>query len=715
MCPPREASRGGNVSRFATGDLSVSGSSPPGGVGGRGTEATLRSGQNARIATASPADAAVPRSFTFRAITAGAVGSLIIAVGAVYGEHVIQGSYVALDFSTPGAVFLFFVLAFLVNVILGALRRRWALNAGELIVAYIMMIVASAIPTMGLTSQLLPIITAPYYYATTENKWAAHLWPNLEGQATIHLGHWSVSLPRRGWLTPTDTTAIEQFYEGLSPGQHIPWGVWVRPLIAWTALIFALYLAMMCMMVILRRQWVERERLAFPLTQLPLEMVRGADTAPLTRFFRNPVMWIGFGIPFVLGSLKGLHYYVPAVPSFRDYTQFLWFRDTATLVFRLSFPMLGFFYLVNLDTLFSLWFFNVVFQIVAGYINIVGTSWRENLGIYGSLSPFFAHLGMGAMIALVGLGLWTARRHLRDVFAKAWRRDPAVDDSSEMLSYRAAFWGMIGGLLFMWAWLWWSGLPPVLGTVFLAGAFVLFIGLTRVVVESGVAEAVASTISAGFVVSSFGSKAFGGPGLTSLAINYVWSSDIRTYVMASTANSLRMADVTRGSKRPLFWVIWLAIIISLAASIWITLLMAYSKGGINLNNWFFVGGPPAPYKWAVEKLTSPSEVNWMGWAIRILGFGIMWLLMIMRQNFLWWPLHPIGFVIGSTWIMNQLWLTCLIAWFVKGAIVRFGGLRAFNFFRPAFLGMILGQFTCNGMWLIIDGITGSQKNVIFWI
>jgi hypothetical protein len=654
-------------------------------------------------------------SFTFRAIAAGAFGSLIIALGAPYAEHLIAGSYVALDFSTPGAVFLFFILAFLANVALTRLRRRWALSAGELIVAYIMMVVASAIPTMGLTSQLLPIITAPYYYASAESKWNTHIWPNLQSPAVFHIGPWSFSLPRKGWLTPADMTGIKQFYEGVRADQHIHWIMWVKPLIAWLPMICALYLVMMCMMVILRRQWVERERLAFPLTQLPLEMVKGADARPLTPFFRNTVMWIGFAIPFILGCLKGLHYHYPVVPSFRDAVLYLWFRKTATLVFRVSFPMLGFFYLVNLDTLFSLWFFNVVFQVIAGYINIIGSSWKENLGIYGSVSPFFAHLGMGAMIALVGLGLWTAREHLRDVLAKVWSPRAPVDDSGEMMSYRGAFLGMIGGLVFMWAWLWWSGLPPLLDVIFLGGAFVLFIGLTRVVVESGVAEAVASTISAGFVVSSFGSRPFGGPGLTSLAINYVWSSDIRTYVMASTANSLRMADATTGSKRPLFWVIWLAILIAIAGSIWITLVMAYAKGGVNLNSWFFIGGPPAPYKWALEKMTSPTKINWMGWAIRAVGFGIMWFLMAMRQAFVWWPFHPIGFVIGSTWIMNELWLTCIIAWAVKGLIVHFGGLRAYNLFRPAFLGMILGQYTCNGLWLLVDSITGARGNMIFWI
>ena len=52
---------------------------------------------------------------------------------------------------------------------------------------------------------------------------------------------------------------------------------------------------------------------------------------------------------------------------------------------------------------------------------------------------------------------------------------------------------------------------------------------------------------------------------------------------------------------------------------------------------------------------------------------------------------------------------------LKLGIVRFGGLRAFRTARPIFLGLILGQFTCNGMWLIIDSFTGMKGNQIFWI
>ena len=49
-------------------------------------------------------------AFSGRAIVTGSVLSLFLACAAPYGNMVIRGSYMALDFSTPGAIFLFFLL-----------------------------------------------------------------------------------------------------------------------------------------------------------------------------------------------------------------------------------------------------------------------------------------------------------------------------------------------------------------------------------------------------------------------------------------------------------------------------------------------------------------------------------------------------------------------------------------------------------------------------
>jgi hypothetical protein len=637
--------------------------------------------------------------FTIRALIVGIIGTLAISVGDQFGLMVIHGSYMSIDFSTAGAVFMFFVIVAILNTILGRIHKSLALAPSELKTVYVMMTVACAISTMGLTAQLLPILTAPYYYAVPENSWAEILYPHI-----------------KSWLVPQGQTQIKYFYEGAPAWERgVPWAIWVKPLLIWGVLLLSLYFVMICMMVILRKQWIERERLAFPLAQLPLEMVKDEGNSILKPFFKNSIMWFGFGIPFLFGSLKGLHHYLPSVPSLELAQGVSVFNNTLGLNFRLSFPMIGFFYLVHLDAAFSLWFFNLLSLVVRGMMNTFNINMREGLGIYGSPSPIFAHLGMGAMITLVLAGFWVAKSHLKDVFKKAFTRDKSIDDSNEIMSYRVAVFGMIIGLVIMAVWLNLSGMPIFVALMFLFGAMILFIGLTRVVSESGMAEAVASTISSSFVVSGIGTSLLQPSGLTAMSLTYIWSADLRTSVMASTANSLRIMEGESRSKRPLFWVIMLSIVVTLVSSIWVLLEIAYKKGGINCNDWFFVGGARAPYEFFVSKIINPSEPNWGGWYITGGGALGMLLLMFMRAKFLWWPFHPIGFAIGPIWIMDQIWFTVFLAWLIKFVIVRYGGLKLFQKFRPFFLGLILGQFTCNGLWIVIDAIAGGRGNQIFWI
>lgn len=643
-------------------------------------------------------DVQVGRAFTFRAFSVGSLCSLAIALGVPYSTYFIRGSYMDLDFSTPAAVFLFFVLTFGVNTWLARTSRRWALTPPELIVVYIMMVVSCALPTMGFVAQVLPTITAPFYFANVSNRWAELIQPHI---------------PQ--WIAPRDPQVVFPFFEGLRRAGGVPWRPWLVPIFSWLAFILPYHFVSVCMMVLLRRQWANRERLAYPLTHLPLEIVAD-DGRPLKPIYRNPLLWIGFAIPFIAGSMRGLHQYFPTFPMPGLYTNFPVFRNLMRLHLRGSFPMIGFFYLVNLDTTFSLWFFNLLAFCVRGTMAVLGVEYKENLGIYGTPSPVMAHLGVGAMFVLVFSGLYYARPHLREVWDRVTRRDSPVDDSGEVLPYRIAFWGMCLGLLWMGVWLWLTGMPVLVVPVFLVAAFVLFVGLTRVVVESGLAEAVAASSAMGFTVSSLGTSALGPKGLVAIGLSFVWAGDIRTFVMASVGNSLKMADVAQPSRRPLLAAIFLAIILTLAAAIPLTLHLAYKAGGgVNLNSWFFVGGAQAPWQFVADKMNNPHGVSGTGWLLKGLGALIMLFLTVMRQRHLWWPFHPIGFAVGTTWIMDQIWFSAFICWLIKLCIVRYGGLRAFRRARPIFLGLILGQFTCNGVWLVIDAITGMQGNQIFWI
>ncbi len=639
-------------------------------------------------------------AFSFKAVAIGSLGSLCIALGAPYGNMVIRGSYMSIDFSTAGALFIFFALTGLINALLTRFIAPLALGRRELIVVYIMMIVASAIPTMGLSEYLLTIITGAQYFATPENEWGSLILPHLPE-----------------WMVPQSPEAIKWFFEGAPRGMGVPWEVWVEPLCYWTVLILALYLIMISSMVILRRQWLERERLIYPLVQLPLEMVQGKSRGEaLYPFFKNPIMWTGFALPVLVSSCNALHAYLNFIPAIQLVSSVPIFRNTIGLIFRLSFPMVGFTYLINLDIAFSLWFFNTIAKLIRGSLGILGIVSSEKLGIYGAQGqPILAHQGQGAMIVLVIFGLWVGREHLRDVLRKAFRGDDRVDDSFEMLSYRAAVFTWLASVAVMTIWMWQSGLPLWVAFLTLLMAILIFVGLTRIVVEGGVAAAVGPMIASSVIVSAVGSTAIGSAGMVGMAYSYVWSADIRTFVMASCAHGLRLGEELGQRLRPLFWCMLLAILVSLVGSVVMILYLAYEYGGINLNGWFFGGGTRAPFDYITTKLNVPTGFNLDGWVHTCVGGGIMALLVLARQTLLWWPLHPIGYPIGAVWLMDQLWFSIFLAWLVKLLVMKYGGPRLFRRARPFFLGMILGQFSIAGIWLIIDFFTGMTDNVVFWI
>ena len=112
------------------------------------------------------------------------------------------------------------------------------------------------------------------------------------------------------------------FFEGLPLGEPVPWAAllhaWAMPLAWWLTFIWTLYFVSFCMVVVMRKQWVERERLSFPLMQVPQALVE--DLGGLARFpplFRRRLFWAGAAIPFaiILWNVAGyfLHY-LPAIP-----------------------------------------------------------------------------------------------------------------------------------------------------------------------------------------------------------------------------------------------------------------------------------------------------------------------------------------------------------------------------------------------------------------
>ena len=642
-------------------------------------------------------------SITARALVLGALGAALVGYLAPYSVHVVQGSSMEFDFSTPMTLFFYFFLAAGPNLLLLKLRRSLALTPAELVTIYGMMVMASALVTMGVTSQIIPVATGPAYYADPQNKFATEVLPFI-----------------KPWLMPTGAApgapVVKYLYEGLPPGQGVPWAAWMPCLLGWAPMLGAVYVAMICAMVLLRKQWVENERLAYPLTFLPLELA-GARSGGWPVILKQPMFWAGFLLASGLAAMVGLHAYFPTVPAPNMAPKTEAVKNIWWLWFRMSMPMIGFFYLVNLDVTFSLWFFNLIFQVLSALIKILNLTSHENVGPFGATVDLFKYSGTGAFLALVISGLWVARPHLRTIWGRVKGEIGPEVDKDEILAYPTAFWLLVACLIVMAIWLGATGLPWVVIPIFLLLAMAFFISLTRVVVESGMAEAVAPSIAPGMTAALMGTPVFGQAGMIALVLNYVWGSDIRTFVMASAANSLRMTTVVEKGHRRLFWGFLAAIVISFLVSFYVTLSAGYKSGTVGMSAWFFgaSGVPTLGFKWAQDRLAANAGPSQLGWIVTSVGAILYLLLAAARFRFVNWPFHPIGFAVAQTWIMDAIWFSPFLTWLVKSALLRYGGMRAYQSLRPFFVGLIIGQFAMNVLWLGLDKLTGHTGISLFWI
>ena len=641
---------------------------------------------------------------TFRAVSIGALLSLFIGVAVPYTNMIIKGTVMAHNFSTPAALFVFFVFAFLINTALALLGPGFALSRSELAVVYIMAMLATSIPTVGFTENLLPIIAGLYYYATPQNKWQELIHPHVPG-----------------WIAPRDMEATTYFYEGLPKGMDLPWDAWIEPLAHWCFFILAFYWVSICMMIILRKQWIEHEKLLYPLVQVPLEMIQeeagkahsDERASPLGPFFRNWVMWIGFAVPFIIGTLNALNGYFPFLPRLDTYTEMHLFRHSTYLRLDLNLGLIGFAYLLSRDVALGFWFFFLLSTAQRGIFNVLGIQSAESLSRFAnSVGPYLAHQAMGAMMVLVLSSVWMARRHLRAVCRKAFKNAPSVDDSGEILSYRTAVWGLGLGLGVMGVWLWRSGFPLWIVPVFLFGMTVIFIAITRAVAEGGISVIRTPLTPADFVLSGLGTSALGASGLAGMAFTYVWSANIRIFFTPCFANALKLAEEIRGSKRGLLWAILLTVVVTLAGSVWSVMTLSYKYGGINLHSFWFVGVPRNAFSFIAPKFADPVPASASGWGFTALGATLMGLLTYIRYRFVWWPIHPLGFATGTFNIMNWVWFSVFTAWTLKTLILKYGGSAGYVKSRPFFLGLVLGQVAVAGLWLVIDFCTGKTGNVV---
>ncbi|MCK4374550.1 MAG: hypothetical protein KAX19_04445, partial [Candidatus Brocadiae bacterium] len=347
---------------------------------------------------------------TWRAFLIGLVAVALIAAVTPYNDFDKGNTFLTGNHFPAGAVAILLVLTLAVNVGLKLMRRSWAMRQSELMLVWCMMVVSCTVPASGLMRYSFSIPAAPAYYAARADL------PYEE--------HVLKEVPRDLVLTKDPkSVAAKRFFEGTPASEKlgIPWRPWLRPMLAWGVFTLLFYAATFFVGGVLRKQWVDSERLIFPLARVPLEFTEDAGEASLLpAVVRNKGFVVGVIVTLLFALIRSAPVITGADQGWRPDLKIqdvLWGTPLQSLDLWSGFiyPIaIGFAFLVPSDISLSIWFFFIFTRIqlqVAYWIGqpIQGSTW----------GPFMAWQQAGSYIVFVLMMLWAARRHLAAVFRKA--------------------------------------------------------------------------------------------------------------------------------------------------------------------------------------------------------------------------------------------------------------------------------------------------------
>ena len=451
----------------------------------------------------------------------------------------------------------------------------------------------------------------------------------------------------------------------------------------------------------LRKQWVEHERLTFPLMTLPLAM----STREPQGFFpvgilNLPIFWLGFAFAIfpILWNMIG--YFVPVFPTIpRQFGHLSLGREFPPIQTRFYPLIIGVSYFIELEISFSIIIYFLLLTLETGILTRLGFELGPPRG---DTSQFENWQGLGALCVLIPWGLWMARGHLYEVYRKAIHRDPSIDDSGEMLSYRTALYTWILSGLFILAWCVASGMTLYFATVFLFFVLIVWLGISRISIETGLISS--RTIHAQFATVHVVDLANATPSsLVALAMTRTWHRDLKTALMAPMANSVRLFDEVRSDRTRLTIAVAIAVAVVAGGSAYYAISAGYSTGAYNYGG-IYAGSVQGTFDRAVGYIKDPFGLDRELALWSLLGVATAVANMAIRYAHPSFPLHPIGFVSATTYPANQSIFSLFIAWFAKQAILRFGGIGLYRRAAPFFMGLMLGYFTGVGISFIVDCI-----------
>lgn len=530
---------------------------------------------------------------------------------------------------------------------------------------------------------------------------------------------------------PSFMVPSKEAAELLWSGGPIQLGEWLPVLTSFWILYLMPSIMFLGMTALLRRRWIDVERVPFPTAMVAYEVLRRVHSTGSESSSRGTDRLSPFVVGMALGMIvQSLYLLIQLFPWFPDIfairegcgggCSLIWYVKSNTAWSNIiglgtinTHPVVvPFFYFLPLSILFNSWFWYLVYLVLVqaaymmGYYTGAetaggcGRGWcADYSGLKAPPFKFMAVSEVGGLIGLTIFTLWLSRSYLVETMRAAFGSMPreAVEDleRNEAMSYRLIWMLVILGFFGTVAFYAVMGLGIAAAILMPLTLFVFLFAESRIYGLSGgymrgwdtgmafyrlLWPTAPEPLTREFVISAFMSKRE-----FDLGSGRLWSPTYGAF------DSFRMSDTIRLSNRNVFKILLAVALISPVLVYFAEILIGYAYG---LSRTGICGGSytcGAPWGVVDTWSTVPASEPWVPYML--LGIAIVGVLSLLRARFAWFPFEPIGFLNGTSYnsLISGLWLPFLIAWILKTFTLRIGGSKAYeNYGLPLAGGAVAG-------------------------
>ena len=668
---------------------------------------------------------------TVRAVILGLLISIALASFGYVNDTWFLFSYIGGDLVPIYAFGLLLIGLLAVNPFL-RLLRLWQFSSAEWVVILSLSLMGSVIAGSALLWQFPHPIITPIQDQAKNPEWKTK---NL-----LQYVPDIMMVDVKPTPNEPEPKALDDYFKGMGKKGHpiglrdVPWDKWAPTLSFWFALLALSFTAGICAVIVVHRQWAEREHLSYPIVTFANELLQTEPGRAWNPIFRQKGFWIGCAVALVVLSTKGMNTWFKSFPAISMQVDCTALRELEiikpflkvpeaqrALRIEFYFAAIGLAYFLSSEASFSLGISGWLYLLAAAPLVARGVDMSRGFlsGGLPSYMYFGAYLGMGIMVVYLG----------RRFYWAVLKRMLFIPDKAADVLPREAWAARIGAVVCLLEvlLLWHVGLHPLLGAMFVALTGLLFLMLGRINASTGLFLIQPFWNPVAIILGIFGAVIIGPTSLIILAMLCTMVTiDTRIAAVPLALNALRLGDTQKVKSGRLGGWMAAAIIISMIIAVLFTVWVIYNYGvhGVdspgtrwalavarmpfqmlerNLNKLTGDQLELARAPVTLSRLLKASRAKHFLTAVSIglaLVIGCSWL----RLRFPRWPLHPVVFLVWGTPWMIAYAPSFLLAWLLKSLILKYGGQKSYIRARGFFVGLVAGEFAAAMIWAAVGVI-----------